>query len=680
MIQSSQFRILAVAGFALLPLDMFAEEKAETGGGAHALEELSLERLMEMPVESVTGVSKYEQSIRRAPAGVTVFTANDIKNHGWTTLSDALRASPGLHVRDDRFYEYLGTRGFTRSYDYNARTLILLDGHRLDDSIYQQGAIGTDFILDMDLVERIEIIRGPGSSIYGSNAFYGAVNVIPKTGRDIAGAQVGVSYGSEPSGKARVTVGDRTTSGVDYIVSATEWWSGGEDDFELPASWRAVDPARLTGTRARNMDDMHHQSAFARATWRGVTAETAYVRREKEVLPLVYFTPLDTEARGIDERAYFLVKASGEPTPDSTLDAKVTVDYYHYDGLFSPPITAFNEVSPYADSISLSGEVRWRQTFADVQSIVAGLEYQENLQQDFGVNLTAFGGTPIYEIKETSRHVSPFVQLDWEFTPEFRASAGGRFDSYDTGDERFTPRFGFIWDPRPSTTLKLLYGEAFRVPNVAERSPGEAGIVQNPNIGPETNRTWEFIAEQRLGQVWRLESHFYHTVSNDLIATVRTNANPGNPDERMIGNVQRYITRGLDVGPAAYFASGVHLRASVTVQETTDDATDKIVADAPRALGKLHVSVPLANKWLRASTEVLYVGNRKDSGGVDGVVRDTGDYVTANFTLRTARTWRGWEFSASVYNIADHTWSDPQNVGQISSPPRSLMLRAQMDF
>ena len=159
---------------------------------------------MEIPVESVSGVSKYQQSIRRAPAGVTVFTAADIRNYGWSTLADVLRASPGLHVRSDRFYDFVGTRGFTRPRDYNSRTLILIDGHRLDDPIYQQGAIGTDFILDLDLVDRVEVITGPGSPVYGSNAFYGAVNVIPKTGRDISGAEIGLAAGSEPSGKARI--------------------------------------------------------------------------------------------------------------------------------------------------------------------------------------------------------------------------------------------------------------------------------------------------------------------------------------------------------------------------------------------------------------------------------------------------------------------------------------------
>jgi len=656
---------------------------AETRPGQE-LVDLSLEELMEIPVESVSGVSKYQQSIRRAPAGVTVFTSADIRNYGWTTLADVLRASPGLHVRSDRFYDYVGTRGFTRTYDYNSRMLILIDGHRMDDPIYQQGAIGTDFILDLDLVERVEVITGPGSSVYGSNAFYGAVNVIPKTGRDIGGAEVAVTAGSEPSTKARVTVGDRTADGVDYIVSASEWWSRGEDDFTLPASWSAVGdtvvPGRLRGSVAENKDDMHHQSAFARVAWRGLSGEAAYGRRKKEVLPFVYYTPNDTDANGVDERAYFQAKAQGEPTPDSVLQAKVALDLYRYDGYFSPPFTGFTPFAPYARSVSVNSEVSWRQTIADAHTVSVGVEYQENLRQDLGADLLATG-TPYIDppIRESSRYFSPFAQFDWEISRTFRASVGGRYDYYDTGDERLTPRVGLIWDASADTTLKLLYGEAFRVPNLAERSRGESGIVQNPDIRPETNRSWEFIAEHRLDPVWQIESHAYYTVSNDLIATISTN-NPGNPDEMTYGNVQRYITRGFDIGPSAHFPSGVQLRGSVTFQETRDDATDDIVADAPKSLVKLHASAPVVEKWLRASAEVLYVGDRKDSGDPFGVVRNTGDYVTGNFTLRASRVWHRWDLAFSVYNVADARWSDPKNYGQISSPPRTFVARATLDF
>lgn len=482
--------------------------------------------------------------------------------------------------------------------------------------------------------------------------------------------------GTEPSGKVRVTVGDRTPDGLDYVVSATEWWSRGESDFALPADWQAVvDPTGAQGDVAKHQDEMHNQSLFSRVTWRGISGETAYARRKKEVLPSVYYSTNGADAHGIDERAYLLLRAGGEPTPESELNAKVSLDLYQYEGLFSPEVTGFEPIAPYADSLSINSEVSWRQTFADVQSLRVGLEYQENLRQDFGADLPALG-VPFYEIEESSSYVSPFAQLDWEFTPTLRSSLGARYDYYDAETNRLTPRVGLIWDAHRSTTLKLLYGEAFRAPNVAERSPAP-GIVQNPDIGPETNRSWEFIAEQRFGPVWRLESHFYYTVSEDLIATVPT----GNPGEFIYDNVSSYVTKGFDVGPAAYFESGVQMRASVTIQRTYDDSTDEIVTDAPKTLGKLQVSAPVIEKWLRASAEVFYVGDRKDGGGYqDGIVRDTGDYWNANFTLRASRIWERWDLSLSIYNLADNPWSDPKNEGQIYSPPRSVMLRAEMDF
>jgi iron complex outermembrane receptor protein len=658
----------------LSQISLLGADTAPAPEEAPQLAELSLEQLMEIPVESVSGVSKYQQSIRRAPAGVTVFTAADIRNYGWSTLADVLRASPGLHVRSDRFYDFVGTRGFTRPRDYNSRTLILLDGHRLDDPIYQQGAIGTDFILDLDMVDRVEVITGPGSPVYGSNAFYGAVNVIPKTGRDISGAEIGLAAGSEPSAKARVTVGDRTDSGVDYVVSATEWWSRGEDDFTLPDSWRAADdmiaPGRLNGFEAHNYDDMHHQSAFTRVSWRGLSGEAAVVRRDKDVLPAVGYTPLGTTSHAIDERAYAIVRATGEPSPDTTLNAKFAVDVYRYEGLFTPAETGFVTVGPYAKSLSLNSEVSWRQTFADVQSLIVGLEYQENLRQDYGIGLPDLGSS-YYDVRESSRYLSPFAQLDWEFSPSLRASAGARYDYYDTGDERVTPRFGLIWDATSSTTLKFLYGEAFRVPNVAERYPGV--FPRNPGIGPETNRAYEIVGEQRINSIWRVESHLYHVVSSDLIVQ---NSATGSYE-----NADRYVTTGADVGPVAFFPSGVQFRSSVTVQETRDDSTDTIVADAPRVLGKLHLSAPIVERWLRASGELLYVGDRKDSGAFGGgPVQETGDYLTGNFTLRASRVWHRWDLAFSVYNVADARWSDPKDKGQITSPPRSFVMRATLDF
>jgi hypothetical protein len=126
---------------------------------------------------------------------------------------------------------------------------------------------------------------------------------------------------------------------------------------------------------------------------------------------------------------------------------------------------------------------------------------------------------------------------------------GGRHDHYDFGPDRFTPRIGLVWDLSPVSTLKLLYGESFRVPNLEERRPAEVGIMPNPRLEPETNHTYELVAEHRFGPVWRLEAHAYHIVSSDLITTV-----PVAPGSSTLAyaNAQEIITEGFDLGAATF--------------------------------------------------------------------------------------------------------------------------------
>jgi outer membrane receptor protein involved in Fe transport len=646
-----------------------AQTAPPPAASAAELADLPLEQLMELPVESVSGVSKYEQSIRRAPAGVTVFTAADIRNYGWRTLADALRAASGFHIRHDRFYDYVGNRGFTRPFDYNSRTLVLVNGHRMNDSIYQQGSVGTEFILDLELVDRIEIIRGPGSSIYGSNAFYGAVNVIPKRGRDLAGPQTSLSVGTEPSLKGRVTAGDRSSGGIEYLVSATALDSRGESDFDLPDAWRAIDPS-YTARTARDRDDLSVGQAYAHVSWRGIQTEAAYVRRDKDVLPAVYGTTNDTPAFGIDERAYALVRLEGKPTPDSTLGATAAIDHYHYEGLFTPRQDGgiFHQLRPYADSLSLNGSIRWQVTLEEKHTLAVGLETQMNLRQDIGRdNLTL--NIDEVPVREKSSYFSPYAQLDYEFTPTLRASLGGRYDHYDFDQQRFTPRLGLIWDAGTSTTLKFLYGESFRVPNVNERFAAELNFTPNPALGPEINRTWEIVAEHRLNPVWSLESHGYYIESSDLITVI------DQAGSFVYANAQDYRTEGFSLGAAAYYPSGLQLRASGTLQRSYDDATGSTVFDAPRQLLKLATSAPLGRRWLRGSAELQYVGDRKDVSG-----RSTGDYATVNLTVRASQLWHRWDLSLSVYNLAGDRWSEPKDFDQIESVPRTAVLRATLDF
>src|SRR5688500_12253325 len=103
---------------------------------------LSLEQLMEMNVHSVYGASKYEQRVTQAPSSISIVTAEDIRRSGYTSLEDVLRSVRGLYVTNDRNYTYLGVRGFLRPGDYTARVLLLVDGHRINDNVYDSGSVG----------------------------------------------------------------------------------------------------------------------------------------------------------------------------------------------------------------------------------------------------------------------------------------------------------------------------------------------------------------------------------------------------------------------------------------------------------------------------------------------------------------------------------------------------------
>ncbi len=127
----------------------------------------SLDSLLNIKIDAA---AKYSQSIREAPASVTVITAADIADYHYQTVGDALGSVRGFYLSYDRAYLYLGVRGFSRPSDYNNRILILLNGHTMNENIFDFALIGTALGMHLNNVERIEIVQGPGSVLYGSRA------------------------------------------------------------------------------------------------------------------------------------------------------------------------------------------------------------------------------------------------------------------------------------------------------------------------------------------------------------------------------------------------------------------------------------------------------------------------------------------------------------------------------
>lgn len=153
---------------------------AQTPKAPPDLMDMSLEDLMKVEIDSVYGASKYRQKVAVAPASITIITAEEINRYGYRTLADILRDVPGFYITYDRNYDYVGVRGFDRPGDYNSRILLLVDGHRINDNVDDQAFIGTDFPVDVNLIDRVEVIRGPNSSLYVASALLGIINIVTR--------------------------------------------------------------------------------------------------------------------------------------------------------------------------------------------------------------------------------------------------------------------------------------------------------------------------------------------------------------------------------------------------------------------------------------------------------------------------------------------------------------------
>ena len=187
---------------------------APGAGAQSALPELSLEELMRLDAGRVFGASERIQPVTEAPSSVSFITAEEIARHGYRSLAEILQAVRGLTITNDRNFSFLGARGFAKPGDYNSRILLLINGHRVNDNIFGQAEIGAEFGLDPAMFERVEVIRGPNSSVYGDSAFFAVVNVITKSGAAIDGGSVAIETGTLVTQLVRGSTGRRFYNGA----------------------------------------------------------------------------------------------------------------------------------------------------------------------------------------------------------------------------------------------------------------------------------------------------------------------------------------------------------------------------------------------------------------------------------------------------------------------------------
>lgn len=417
------------------------------------------EALLFREIPSVFAASKFEQSASDAPASVSVLTAADIQRFGWRTLAEALGSLRGFYTGYDWAYDFVGVRGLQRPGDWNSRILLLVDGHQLNENVYNQAQLGRDAVVDIGAVERIEVVRGPGSSLYGGSAFFAVVNVITRRGRDFRGVEAYAHAGSFGERAFRVGAGDRRGSIECNLVA-----SAMDRDGQRVIDFAQLAPAAPLAGRSVGADGERTHKLLGTLRAGDWSVQAAHAERGKTIPSGAYGTTLSDPRNFYDDtRQYVRVAYDGALGAATRARLAASADRYRYRADYR-----FVD-GDYTNSDLATGS--WARLEAAVDHrlsaatrLTAGLEHRRDRVRQFNYDVFAVN-------LDDRRHRSSglYAQLEHALGASLRVNAGVRHDRYDIFGSATSPRLGLVWKPAPAPAHLL--------------ELTESGIIEDPERG-----------------------------------------------------------------------------------------------------------------------------------------------------------------------------------------------------
>lgn len=631
---------VAVAILWVSPFDVAAQEASDPdvqADQAADLPDLGLEDLLHVKVYAA---SRVVQDVTQAPASITVVFADEIRRQGYRTLADVLRGVRGFYVTNDRNYSYVGVRGFLRPGDYNGRILLLVNGHRMNDSVFEQALIGTESPIDISLIDRVEVIRGPSSSLYGTSAFFAVVNLITRMGHAVNGVEAEVESGSQGWHRGRLAAGGRTARGFEGLFSLSALASDGNNHLYYPE----FDDTPTRGVVA-GADADRATSLYASGSGYGLAAQVSFGTRTK-VIPTAPFDTVfdDPRTQTRDVRGFADLRYSRQLDPRTRLDSRASYDQYDYDGTFAYDTGLFTDDARGAWLTAEGSVVRQMGPHA----LTVGSEYRQNLRQ----NQSAADETGmLLDDRRQSRTAALFAEDEFRLNPHVLINAGVRWDEYfGIFGGTVNPRVGIIVTPRAGSTLKALYGRAFRAPNPFELYYDQD--ARSALLQPERIRTFELVWEQQLASRLQVTGSLFGNRVSDLI-TQRSGSSE-TIDGLYYGNGDGVRARGVEVELEGELPGRAHVRFAQVVQAARVDTTGLIVSNSPRTLTTAVVDVPVPGTDAVVAFNGYYIGQRRRMNG--GLVE--GAFV-GNLSVTRQVASRGLGVGVALYNLFDAAYGDP---------------------
>lgn len=634
-------------------------------------------------IPSVFTASKYEQKVSKAPASVSIVTADEIKKWGYRNFGDIIASLKGFYNTTDRNFGLIGSRGFGLPTDSNTRLLLLIDGHRYNDNLFEAFYSDETFPVDIDMIERVEVVRGPSSSLYGSSAVFGVINVITKRGRDLDGGNIKGSYGSFDTYKTSASYGKRFSNGVEAFLSGSIYDSSG---MGRVFSKEFASPATNNGIYLNN-DQEKAKKILGKLSYGDFSLEGVFVRRQKQIPTGSFETVFNDPRTQTNDQAGF-VYLNYDHTFDNQLNLKSRISYntYRYKGDFPTDFSANGDLSDIAINKDVTHGEWWRGTtelskvLFDDHRVTVGAEFQHDYDQ-FLENYNSFPNRTddIIRSDKSSYRWALFAQDEYKVNDQLTFNAGLRYDFYSIFGDTINPRLALIYNPWEQTTVKLLYGTAFRAPSQFEINSPFFGSLANPDLKPEKLETTELILEHYFNDHLRGEFNAFHTEVNDIVALV--DVDPQNSQNRNVDNAE---SNGVELQLEDNWGNGFQGRISYSWQDTQYKATNSRLPNSPEHMVKVNLIAPLWQDIVFLGFETQYMSGRKVQATLDHPASEVGDYVISNLTVFTRNWIKGLELSAGGYNLFDERYFDPgspdhKQIGIIRDG-LTFRVKASLDF
>jgi outer membrane cobalamin receptor len=647
-----------------------------------------------------------QQALRRAPAVTSVISAADIAAMGANDLDQILESVPGVHVnRSANNYSPLYVvRGVFSA--FTPQVLVLQNGIPMT-TLYQGNKGNLWGGYPVEHIARIEVLRGPGSALYGSDAYSGVINIITKNAADTPGTVLGMRVGSFATRDGWLQHGGKLGP---FELSAY-LRAGKTDGFNsvVDADAQSRNDA-LFGTHASlapgpvhtGYDALDANLDVGLDKWR---LRAGYKLRDKLGTGAGIASALDPVGKGKSERisadlSWIDPQFGQQLSLGFTLSSLQYVQLTPVDYQLLPPGLRF-PTGAFPNGL-VGGPDTWERqlrlsAFASYSgfrshSVRIGIGHDdldlyrthETRNFDYSASGTPIPLPAVVDFSGSNPFLKPqrrkidflYVQDEWTLAPDWAMTAGLRHDHYSDFGGTTNPRVALVWDAALDLTAKMLYGRAFRAPAFIE-SYGISNPVAlgNPKLRPETNQTLEmaFAWQARADTLVNLTFYRYtmdniiRTVPNPMVGTGATYANTGS---------QR--GHGVELEAAWDLTRELHLVGNYAGQRSVDEKSGLDAGYAPRHHWNGRADWQCSSDLL-LSAQVNRVAGRKRSGG--DLRLPIADYTTLDMTLATNRGAHNWNLSATVRNLFNGVVLEPSLAPGLALPhdlpmaPRTLSVQ-----